>query len=45
MAKRTYFCYQCESEFTVVSKIEEIQYCPYCAADIEDADKDDVEED
>lgn len=46
MSKRAYFCYQCENEFTVCTKATEpIEHCPFCASDLESADKDELEDD
>jgi len=45
MAKKIFFCYGCESEFSISTKSNEpILYCPFCAADLEEADKDDDHE-
>lgn len=43
------FCTECHSECEIYSEMDEhhyvIQHCPYCGADIDDTQIEDVEED
>ena len=47
MPKKTCYCENCENEFTLITKPKfdgEIKHCPFCGADMEDADCDIGEE-
>lgn len=41
MAKKTIFCFSCEHEYSITTKSkDELRYCVFCAADLEDQDAD-----
>jgi rRNA maturation endonuclease Nob1 len=46
MAKKLkIFCYGCEQEFSIQSRSKDAPlFCPYCAAELETADKDEEDD-
>lgn len=42
--RKKYFCYSCESEFTVICE-EKVEFCPICSESIETADEDEESSD
>lgn len=45
MAKKTYYCFTCETEFKMLWSGEEPKYCPFCKTPIETEESYDEDED